>query len=178
MKRRRVTALLVATTALALAAGIAPARAQGTLLVALPGSFLTPTYGMPGTVVQVGGELTFVNLDAQPHDVQAVTSCNPRCNEKQYAPVQCPAEPGVCDPATPFWCMPPNPTSAWTPFPGNNQLPFAPGWCPVIWSPLISIGIDPPPVTPVYGLEYLTSAETYDFFCSRHPLMRGVLLAV
>jgi plastocyanin len=165
MKRRSLAAVL-AIGALVVAAGIAPASAQGSVMAALPGSYLTPTYGLPGTVAQVGGELTFANLDIQRHDVVAATA---------VAPNQCTSpNPAICPAGTPFWCLPPDPTQAWTPTGGDNDLPFPPGTCPMFWSRLISVGT----TTEVFGLEHLTSGTAYEFLCSIHRMMRGTLVAV
>jgi plastocyanin len=163
---RQSIAVVLATLALGLATGIAPAPAQGSVMIATPGAYLTPTYGQPATVALVGGELTFVNLDINRHDVQAVSA---------VAPDQCTSpSPAICPAGTPTWCRPPDPTKVWTLTGGTNDLPFPPGTCPMLWSRLIGVGA----TTPVLGLEYVTSGQTYEFLCSIHRLMRGTLIAL
>jgi plastocyanin len=162
---RRSIAGAFAALGLVLAAGMSPAAAQGSVMIATPGAYLTPTFGQPATVAQVRGELTFVNLDAARHDVQAVND---------FAPYQCTStSPEICPSGTPTWCLPPDPTKIWTTG-GNNDLPFPPGTCPMFWSRLISIGS----TTLVLGMEYLTSGQTYEFYCSIHRAMRGTLVAL
>lgn len=151
---------------LAFAGSLTPAQAQVPFILAVPGSWLMPTFGQPAAMAQVGGELTFVNLDAMYHDVRAVQKPG------QYAPVQCTSpNPEICPEGTPEWCLPEIPGQVWG---NNNSLPFPPGQCPIFWSELIPIAR----TTPVLGLEYLTSGRAYDFFCSRHPAMTGTLVAV
>lgn len=62
--RRAVWAAAVAGSALAPLS----ARAEGTPIVAAPGSYLA-TYATPVVVATAGASLTFVNTDIQPHDV-------------------------------------------------------------------------------------------------------------
>ena len=50
---------------------------------------------------------------------------------------------------------------------------FAKGKCPLFWSPTITAGQQ----TDVLGLDLLKSGQTYSFFCSLHPNMRGTLVA-
>lgn len=50
---------------------------------------------------------------------------------------------------------------------GYNQ-----GKCPLFWSPTISLG----KTTEVLGLENVASGETYSFYCSLHPGMKGTLI--
>lgn len=167
--KQRSLGVAIAAAVLSLAAGMVPAPAQGTAIVAVPGSYLTPTYGQPAAVALVGGEMTFANLDIQRHDVQAVQKPG------QYAPVQCTSPtPSICPEGTPTWCLPPDPTQPWTQTGGENDLPFPPGTCPIFWSALIGVGR----TTPVLGLEYLTSGTAYEFLCSIHRPMRGTLVAV
>ena len=47
------------------------------------------------------------------------------------------------------------------------------GKCPLFWSPTITAGQQ----TDVQGLDLVKSGETYAFFCSLHPNMRGTLVA-
>ena len=49
---------------------------------------------------------------------------------------------------------------------------FPKGKCPLFWSPTISAGQQ----TDVLGLDLLKSGQTYSFFCSLHPNMRGTLV--
>ena len=46
--------------------------------------------------------------------------------------------------------------------------------CPVIWSETITVG----DTTPVLGIENLVSGQQYSFFCSLHPGMTGILIAI
>ena len=46
------------------------------------------------------------------------------------------------------------------------------GKCPVFWSPTIALGNQ----TEVLGLEFVKSGESYAFYCSLHPGMKGTLI--
>lgn len=46
------------------------------------------------------------------------------------------------------------------------------GKCPLFWSPTITLGSS----TEVLGLEYVQSGESYGFYCSIHPGMKGTLI--
>ena len=48
------------------------------------------------------------------------------------------------------------------------------GKCPVFWSETITLGES----TEVLGLENVVSGETYSFYCSLHPGMKGALVAL
>lgn len=50
---------------------------------------------------------------------------------------------------------------------------FGPGKCPLFWSSTIGAGQS----TDVLGTENVVSGETYTFYCSRHPGMKGTLVA-
>ncbi|MBW3657927.1 MAG: PQQ-binding-like beta-propeller repeat protein [Actinobacteria bacterium] len=52
--------------------------------------------------------------------------------------------------------------------------PFKSGDCPLFWSELIGLGES----TPVLGTDHLTAGQTYDWYCTIHPSMRGTLVAV
>jgi plastocyanin len=52
------------------------------------------------------------------------------------------------------------------------QAGFGPGQCPLVWSPLIGIGVS----TPVYGLESLTAGQQVAFHCTLHPGMNATLI--
>lgn len=165
MTRRRL-AQFMTTVALFSAGASFPTHAVDSLVLALPGSYLTPTYGVPGAVAQVGGTLEFVNLDIGRHDVVSVSA---------LAPIQCTShDPEICPNGTPEWCLPPDPTKVWTPPNGGNDLPFSPGTCPMIWSRQIGVGS----TTSVLGLEFMTSGQTYQYYCQLHPSMRGTLVAL
>lgn len=49
---------------------------------------------------------------------------------------------------------------------------YSKGKCPLFWSPTITAGQQ----TDVLGLGLLKSGQTYSFFCSLHPNMRGTLV--
>ena len=49
---------------------------------------------------------------------------------------------------------------------------FAPGKCPLIWSPLIGVG----ETTKVYGLENLKPGQQVPFVCTLHGAMKGTLM--
>lgn len=61
---------------------------------------------------------------------------------------------------------------------GSDDQPwcdgFLPGRCPLFWSELIFIGNR----TPVLGLSNLAAGKTYQFYCSIHRNMTGVLVTV
>lgn len=46
------------------------------------------------------------------------------------------------------------------------------GKCPLFWSPTIALGNS----TEVLGLEFVKSGESYAFYCSLHPGMKGTLI--
>ena len=46
------------------------------------------------------------------------------------------------------------------------------GRCPLFWSPTISLGGR----TEVLGLEFVESGNSYAFYCSLHPGMKGTLI--
>ena len=48
------------------------------------------------------------------------------------------------------------------------------GRCPLFWSATIGMGDN----TPVLGLQRIKPGKQYAFFCSLHPNMRGVLVAL
>jgi plastocyanin len=55
---------------------------------------------------------------------------------------------------------------------GKRRFPL--GECPVFWSLLVGAGS----VTPVRGLENIESGTVYEFFCTIHSNMEGLLVAV
>lgn len=55
---------------------------------------------------------------------------------------------------------------------GARDFPI--GACPLFWSRTIGFG----GTTPVLGIELIVPGEVYDFYCSLHPNMFGVLLAL
>lgn len=59
------------------------------------------------------------------------------------------------------------PDTAWC---AAAQLPA--GQCPLIWSPLVSIGAS----TVVYGTENLVAGDQVDYKCTLHPNMKGTLI--
>lgn len=78
MRKVLASLLLGAATVLALAA---PAGAV--VAAAAPGSFQT-TYATPVVVTTVGGTVTFVNSDIQPHDVVAFEHYLPKKKAKKF----------------------------------------------------------------------------------------------
>lgn len=46
------------------------------------------------------------------------------------------------------------------------------GRCPKFWSPTISLGDQ----TEVLGLQFVKSGDSYGFYCSLHPGMKGTLI--
>ncbi len=98
--------------------GPAPA---GAAIVAGPGA-ASSTYATPVMVTQVGGPLSFANLDLPQHDVVSDAK--------------------------------------------------APGGAPLFKSRLGGLG----ETVPVEGLDRVESGQTYGFFCSLHPGMRGSLI--
>lgn len=160
----RRTAIAAMVTAAALLAG-GPARGTGPIVAAGPGAYLfVGTYTTPVAAAQVGGELTFVNGDIALHDVVA---------RDDFAPAQCPTEPGICGEDVPEWCLPPKPDEPWTTS-LLNPLPFAAGKCPLFATPLIGTAV----TAPVEGLWFLEAGRTYRFYCTLHPWMLGTLVAL
>ena len=93
----------------------------GATIVAGPGAAST-TYATPVMVTQVGGPLSFTNLDLPQHDVVADRT--------------------------------------------------APDGTPLFRTPLVGLG----QTVPVEGLDRVQSGQTYGFYCSIHPGMRGSLI--
>lgn len=98
--------------------GAAPA---GATVIAGPGAAST-TYATPVMLTQVGGPLSFTNLDAAQHDVTATQK--------------------------------------------------GPDGKPLFASKLVGLG----GTTPVEGLDRVQAGQSYEFFCSIHPGMRGTLI--
>lgn len=63
---------------------------------------------------------------------------------------------------------------------GPNTQPWCVDYlvnrCPVLWSRTTTVGTMP--VTPVLGVENLVAGEIYNFFCTIHPAMTAMLVAV
>jgi plastocyanin len=59
------------------------------------------------------------------------------------------------------------PDTAWC-----AQAHFPAGQCPLIWSPLVSLG----GTADVYGTENLVAGDQVEFKCTLHPNMKGTLV--
>lgn len=134
------------------------AHAVGTpVIVTGPGAYIT-NYTQPVAVAQPGDEMTYVNADAQPHDVVSV----------ELGP---PLAAHCVEDADPFT------TGTQERFPmrdvdGDGDLDNT---CPIFWSKLITVG----QTTPVRGLENVQGGgRLYAFYCSIHGNMKATLIVV
>lgn len=141
-----------AAVTLAILASMAPARAADLHYVTGPGGPFIG-YTVPVIVVSQGDTLTYTNLDVFEHDVVS-REIRGTCAAPQQNPCQ------QFHPPVATWCA---------------EVGFTePNTCPVFWTPLIGIGGQ----VPVYGLEDVAAGAQYEFYCSIHGNMDGLLVVL